>query len=246
MIRIFVIVFLLSTPVMGQDISKLNGIGDFKINQTHFDSVESLVNGEFFALYNHQTAQYAGSFLTTSKLPGAKVILLEVLKPESPEDQQRHGITFPYAFVDGYRHLCINHYDIGDVAIRSVQLLFKNDTLIRFHSDFTNEIAEAFRLKYGEDGIRKTTNKVICRYKLTGNTEELEESIISGEWTNGPIKSYYGVSTGYDDKCNKEYLTWFYIEDSEKVGAYNVLVKAKEAEIAAAKLKMKEEKLKKF
>lgn len=109
----------------------------------------------------------------------------------------------------------IDYYEVAEVPIKGIYLRFYNDTLYDFQCDYSTLLREAIDLKYGKGNDSVVVKKVKCNSRLSGDFEE-EEKSFHFSWPTGDknILCVGCIGHYYDYKCEKNYLSYFYVKNS--------------------------------
>jgi hypothetical protein len=85
--------------------------------------------------------------------------------------------------------------EIAGVSIMNLQLRFYDDTLCSIKCDYTEELTDAFHLKYGKGIPEYYTYPSDCKRKGS-------KYIVTGErWKNGNVSAILVKRKGFDDEC---------------------------------------------
>lgn len=186
----------------------LRGIGAFKVGETTTSAIIDFAKKENIKVKQSTSLMDTyGTYVSGKKT--SKVYLLS--KPGkdniiSDPKYSDHPLVKTY-FID--------YYEVSDVPIRKLYLKFYNDTLYDLECDFSKELREALTLKYGSGVDSVAKKSVKCRSRMAGDFEEEEASYYT-KWLNGSngMISISCVGHYFNYKCEKKYLSYFFIKNS--------------------------------
>ena len=209
--KLFLIIVLLSAiKCFAQE--KIKGIGKFKINESTRTQVDSILAGDLGQQFPDTFDKNENNFLSIHESKWA------ILTPDSTPDYAHP--YYNYEKVNLLPLHCsmatvyfIKSYSIANIQFESVYLTFRKDTLVGFVSDYSEEITDAMKLKYGNIQPTMKTTLINCQNKI-GNKFTKDETEIIYSWKNGSIeaKSYFKQYG-----CNGSFLTYFSVKDNAKL-----------------------------
>lgn len=106
----------------------------------------------------------------------------------------------------------LNQYTVSGIKLYNVRLEFYKNKLYSVKCNYGPDINDAMSLKYGKPELNRITKKVNCVFRLTGVKEELTEDSFYQKWKNNNILALGFSSAYYNDKCEKQYLSYFKYE----------------------------------
>lgn len=122
-------------------------------------------------------------------------------------------------------------YSVANIELTGLELTFLNDTLVEFRCDRTEDFIEAVHLKYGKGKLRQTEKDVTCEVGRHGAEVKLKETSFFETWGSSDINATSTLSTYYDRKCEKNYLSYFILYSSSASREISDCEKLKKQEI---------------
>lgn len=206
--KVFSLAFLFTTIVNTYSQESLRGIGSFKVGET---TTSGIVD---FAKKENIKVKQSNSLMDTygTYVSGKKTSKIYLLSKSGKDNVISDPQYSDHPLVKTY---FIDYYEVSDVPIRKLYLKFYNDTLYDLECDFSKELREALTLKYGAGVDSVAKKSVKCRSRMTGDFEEDETSYYT-KWLNGSngMISISCVGHYFDYKCEKKYLSYFFIKNS--------------------------------
>ena len=172
--------------IVQNDSLLVKGIGSFKINKTTILSIDSLIQ-------NYDAQEIPMQFDKTS--------INYIIAPKIKE----------------HRVFKIIRTSVSNLTFEDIYLDFTNDTLYSLTiRKLPYEFLDAMILKYGEPETKTKYTKITCRSKAIGEygEEESESRAIFKSASN--IMAYYFVNKYFDDNCEKQYMSYFLVQDTNK------------------------------
>ena len=199
------IIALTFMPIISSAQTKIDGIGQFRIGKTTTDIVTQISDDK------HVKIKESHSPMDEYRVDGSlykKTKNIFIVSDPNPGE-----IDNPNYFHNP-EHKCyfIDYYEVSSVPISKMYLHFFRDTLYSIRCDGGLELDEALTLKYGQPAIETETKKVKCSSRLAGEFE-VEERNHTSKWATGidSIKAVSYTSMYYNSKCEKSFLSFFYI-----------------------------------
>jgi hypothetical protein len=152
----------------------------------------------------------------TGKVTGRKVILRLIninTLPKTKEYSYDYVSYSPYDLVN--KAYYISSIDASGIELAEIYLFFRNDTLTKMQCGHSKEIESALSAKYGDPALTKDEKTINCTYKLTGNTVEEKEQTFTSTWSNDKILAESIIGSYFDAKCQKQFLSYFAIQNTD-------------------------------
>lgn len=206
--NLFCIILLI--PIMSYSQIIIDGIGPFRLGKSTSSIVEEISKEKKVKI------KTSTSLMDTYGSPGfvdKKTKNIYILGSKEDNNmvnpKYRHNPDTKVYFID--------YYEISGVPVVQLYLSFYKDTLYSIYSNGGAKISEAMEFKYGKPETKTETKKVKCTGRLSGEFE-VEENSYKSEWNSGldsvDVVSY--LSSYYDSKCEKQYLSFFYITNMSR------------------------------
>lgn len=201
------IAILFCTSIYAQQ--KIDGIGQFRIGKTTSDIITQISDDKRVKVKESHSAmdefRVDGSLYKKTK----NIFIVSEPKPGDIDNPN---------YLHNSDHKCyfIDYYEVSSVPISKLYLHFYKDTLYSIRCDGGIELTDALTLKYGEPAIETETKKVKCSSRLAGEFE-VEERNHTSKWNTGidSVKAVSYTSLYYNSKCEKSFLSFFYITNEE-------------------------------
>lgn len=209
MIKLYLscVTILVCLPIIALSQNKIDGIGQFRVGKTVTSVLERIAADKNVKINQESTSMdrylAEGAIYKITK----NICLLSAPKEDEIEDPKyKHSTDVKVYFID--------YLEISGVPFAKLYLSFYNDTLYSIHAEGSNEITDAMKVKYGEPILKVTKKKVKCTSRISGNFE-VEELAYDSQWESGipSIKVTSYTSAYYNSKCEKNYFSFFSIEN---------------------------------
>lgn len=207
--NILIITLFLSNISLGQD--KIEGIGKFKIKKYTIDQLDTLVTDNYFM---RQTVSNSKSFFN---LYNKSDILIEI-QPDTVEINMSIAYSL---FCKKTRVFFIPKYSVAGIELKNTYLTFYNDTLTELQTDYTFDVINAIKLKYGEAKIDKKEKEISCELKLTGAKVNYTETMYYQYWYNGSIKCTAAIGDYRNSKCEKKTISYITVNNEKNTDQIN-------------------------
>lgn len=235
--HLITILVLLQLPCYAQ--KKLEGLGEFKIGKTVVKDIPKITGVATVKLGNHEMMTYAGRL-------AAQVRTATEVYNAGKKDKKGLNILDESLLIGQYRRILVNHYSIADIKIEGISLLFKNDTLIQFFSEYSLDISKAMRINYGEPKADTSREWYYCTPKPHLRIEKRQKMKTHEEWENNGIMAEAETTLDYDEYCDFKTDSYFIVEDKNAVMQYYLLVADKNTSIEKRAEQEEIDKYKKF
>lgn len=211
MMKRILVLFLVivCTTSFGQD--KIEGIGRFKLKKTTVAYIDTLEKEKKF---DRESIRSWNDFF---KLRFKKDKIAEVFA----DTLNTYNSTSYSHYCSDTRVFYISRIEIAGIELTDTYLLFYKDTLVAINTDYKSEIAEAFKLKYGEPQLEKKETETKCTLKLTGSELSYTDPMYYQYWTNNDIRCTAAIGYYRDSKCEKQTLSYITISINKLVEKIN-------------------------
>jgi hypothetical protein len=182
---------------------KISGIGKFKLRETTISIIEDLskeLKSKVVAVNNFN------DYYDLKRKPKNKI--LELL-PDTTTKNNSPSYATEYP---GYRVFYMPSYEISNIKIKDVVLLFLNNVLVELHCDYSRELNEAIELKYGTPKKENTEKDVNCTFVNSGNKITYKDETFRSLWINGDITWTSSIRRYYDSSCKESILAYSSLE----------------------------------
>lgn len=171
--------------------STVEGIGPFKIHKTNINIIDSLkkLDNEFY---------YIKTYSDYSSIKFKDKIISEVLSDSTKE----YNDILESTICPKGRVFYIPEIVISDITIKDLFLTFYNETLINIKCEYSSELLEAFKLKYGKPTITEYTKEYKCI--VFGNIIRYKEVTYYQRWFNKDIEVLFYIGSYRDSKCDSQ------------------------------------------
>lgn len=187
--------------------TNIEGIGIFKIGKTDISIIEELKNE-----LNVKVERTNNSSYQYSKELDSKKFILEFYA----DTVNSYNSPVYSSVLSDVRIFEVRGYSVANIELKDLVLYFYKDTLYELKCDYSQELIDAVKLKYGEGQLESSEREVQCSSRLTG-TYSLKEQTFYTTWSNGLIHAVYTLSKYYDSKCEKKLLAYFIVSNSQLV-----------------------------
>lgn len=174
------------------------GAGPFIVNKYTVQDLQSACTIEI--IDNQDYRQYNDRYRFAAP-NSSDYLCCEVVKDGEEPRLKVLYVRKDYEYIAGMRYFYLNQFMIGDMKVKSIELTFHNDTLIAFKSDWSLDIANAMKHKYGEPELYRKVDTVVCTYKLTGANTYNEKYIYISTWENANVVAKTILYKDYNSKC---------------------------------------------
>lgn len=154
--------------------------------------------------------------------------LVEIVEGKRDEKSDYLDIYFRKKFVPGYRIFNAKKFMVNEVEFHGVELVFHNNKLISFRSNYEAKVKDILTFKYKEPVTNTKTDSVHCTFKMTGNKVTYETFSAQYDWVVGKDKAGLLIGSYYNDKCEKDFTSLFYLKDAKEDELYSEEVKKRE------------------
>lgn len=182
--------------------SKTISIGSISINELVVDSLQAVFHMKVKAIIVKKSIPLYNGILDEMK-DGA---IYEMKEPD-PKNASKidHPAIVLNAFIDGYRIFKAKRIKVNDLELEDVSMIFYNDTLITFESNYVKLAEDILRHKYGAPSNSDTTiDSVSCKYIYTGATNKHLTASLDFKWKVDLSEADIHLKNFFTDDC-KEY-----------------------------------------
>ncbi len=111
----------------------------------------------------------------------------------------------------------VSNYEVAGIVLKHINLKYYKNKLIELKCDFSKEIEDAMKVKYGAPTITTSNDTSKCVYNLTGVSRDMVAKKFYSKWNNDNITANSYIGEYFDSNCNKKYLSYFryYTENAE-------------------------------
>lgn len=188
------LILSISLITVGQN--KIEGIGKFKLKKTTIKYIDTLCIEKNF---ERQPIRTIREYFNSKH----KINLIVEVFPDTVKFEVS-PLSIPNShFCKVTRVFFIPRITISGIEVSGTFLTFYNDTLVEILSDYSNEVVDAFELKYGKPEIDKKEKEENCIDKETGTTKSTISTTYYQRWNNNDIKCSAILEDYYDDNCEK-------------------------------------------
>jgi hypothetical protein len=203
-----------STPVAVQSQDDFRGIGIFKLGIATTQTLNDFVNKNNLGI--KESVSLMDTYKAQSSYGNTNTVLL--LRKNEKDFYYTDPKYIDHPDVKVYY---VNSYEVSGVKLKQLYLQFYKDTLYDFECDYSGELIDAIKLKYGEGLDSSKTKKLQCTGRLAGNFE-VEESYHYEKWfsKDKKIEATACIGEYYNSECIKKPLSYFIIQNpriNEKV-----------------------------
>lgn len=184
------LLMLACLPVWAQD--RIEGIGPFRIGKTKIDITTSIAK----ELTGRIEQIKYGVYVDDQEMYLGKARINELVQSDRPDLVPPRYVSF----CPGVRVFRINRYIVADMELRSIYLVFKDETLIRIECQGGLDLNEALEIKYGDASFVTTTDTTKCYSRIAGERPLIEKRQ-NRSWANGDIMAINRVMLRYDSRC---------------------------------------------
>lgn len=154
--------------------------------------------------------------------------LVEIVEVERDDKSDYLDIYFRKKFVPGYRIFKAKKFIVNDVEFHGVEMVFHNNKLISFRSNYEGRVKDILTFKYKEPVTNTKKDSVHCTFKMTGNKVTYETFSAQYDWVVGKDKAGLHTGSYYNDKCEKNIVSLFYLKDIREDELYSEEVTKRE------------------
>lgn len=195
---ILIILFIYgSNYKLSSQISKIEGIGNFKISKT-----TTLIISELEKELNTNTIK-VHSVLEIFDLEKKSNAIAEIL----PDTIDEYSSPIKASFCPDVKVFYINKYKISEITCKDVYLTFYKGLLTEFQCDVSDELSEAMVIKYGKPTKEKKEKYIDCFYNYSGNVVKHKEITVYEKWNNVNIKAQIYSSEYFNNSCEKSFIS---------------------------------------
>ena len=207
-------------PILGTSFSQeqnIEGIGLFKIGQTDISIIKQIADEMSTKILTCKSS------LEFYELDSKIKYVAQVF----PDTVKSYNSPPGASVCNEVKSFSIKGFFVSGIALKNLKLQFYNDTLYYISCDYTSEISEAMKLKYGSGKLEKKNNEIECKNTYSGVTRKVNETTIYETWENGKITVIGRILEFYSSKCERQLTSLFSIYDRK----IYLMVYNKEAEI---------------
>lgn len=154
--------------------------------------------------------------------------LVEIVEVERDDNSEYLDIYFRKKFVPNYRIFKAKKFIVSDVEFHGVEMVFHNNKLISLRSNYESKLKDILTFKYKEPVTNIKKDSVHCTFKMTGNDVTYETFSVQYDWLVGKDKAGLHIGSYYNDKCEKNIVSLFYLKDIKEDELYSEEVTKRE------------------
>lgn len=172
--------------------------------------------------------------------------LVEIVEVEQDDKNDYLDIYFRKKFVPGYRIFKAKKFMVSDVEFHGVEMVFHNNKLISFRSNYEEKVKDILTFKYQEPVTNTKKDSVHCTFKMTGNKVTYETFSAQYDWVVGKDKAGLLIGSNYNEKCEKNFTSLFYLKDAKEDDLFSEEVKKREQMLRDEKEAVKKKDISKY
>lgn len=133
---------------------------------------------------------------------------------DSLREAKKYDFLHMYERCPKAKIILLSKYTIAGMDVKKIKLTFYNDSLVSVYvNDPSIEFIDALAAKYGEGKLETKSTQVTCK-SLYGEVNYSDETFYT-YWNKGTnFEAVHCVSQYRDSKCQKKFLSFFYIRDA--------------------------------
>lgn len=216
LLLLFIFLPILCTS-FSQD-QKIEGIGLFKIGQTHVSIIDKLSED-----INTKTI----SCNSSSDFYEIEYSKTKYIIQTFPDTVKEYNSPPGSSLCQNVKSFSVKGFYVAGIQLKDLKLQFYNDTLYYVSCDYTSDISEAMKLKYGVGKLETKKKEIECKNSYSGTKRTLTETTIYETWEHDEITAIGRILEFYNSKCERQLTSLFSVYNETKY----LMVYNKEAEI---------------
>lgn len=200
----------ISLSILGTSFSqeqKIEGIGLFKIGQTHVSILDKLSEDLSTKIVNCNSSS---DFYEIEQSRTKYIVQI------FPDTVKEYNSPSGSSLCPNVKSFSIKGVYVAGIQLKDLKLKFFNDTLYYLSCDYTSDISEAMKLKYGVGKLETKKNEIECKNSYSGTKRTLTETTIYETWDNNDITAIGRILEFYSTKCERLLTSLFSVYDKRK------------------------------